>query len=110
MKNAKTRKDPVFHSDANRLKSEFVGLASHQLRTPLTTINWYVEMLRSGDAGKLTPKQKQALKKVDAEARTMVKLVNEMFSPNRTKNSCVVVCGPTRRRQTTPRRLRHANR
>ena len=38
------------------MKTEFVSLASHQLRTPLTSINWYAELMN--DEAKLTKTQK----------------------------------------------------
>jgi len=43
----------------DEMKTEFVAIASHQLRTPLTSIIWYLETLSSGELGKLNKSQKE---------------------------------------------------
>ena len=80
-----------------RKKKEFIGLASHQLRTPLTTINWYVEMLRSGDAGKLNTAQKKYLKEVDSGVHYMVRLINGLLEITNAEQGCVTICAPSAR-------------
>ncbi len=67
----------------DKAKTEFVSLASHQLRTPLTSINWYIEMLQSGDAGVLNDKQKEFLSEIYAGSRRMVALVNDLLNVSR---------------------------
>ena len=44
--------------DLDEAKSSFISIASHQLRTPLTSIRWYTEMLNSEDVGPLNENQK----------------------------------------------------
>lgn len=67
----------------DKAKSEFVYLASHQLRTPLSTIGWYLEMLLSRDAGPITKDQKTYLDEAYLSNRHMVELVNEMLDASR---------------------------
>lgn len=56
-------------------KNEFISLASHQMRTPLTAINWYTEMLLGGDAGKLSVKQKEYFTEVYNAGRRMNEII-----------------------------------
>lgn len=67
----------------DQAKTEFVSLASHQLRTPLTSIKWYTEMILTGDVGTTTPKQKKYLKEIYAGNQRMVELVNALLSVSR---------------------------
>jgi len=68
---------------ADRAKSEFVSLASHQLQTPLASINWYTEMLLGGQAGKLENKQKKYLEQIYRSSKRMVELVNSLLNISR---------------------------
>ncbi len=72
--------------EINRMKSEFVSVASHQLRTPLTSINWYIEILLSEDIGQLNKDQKEYLHNVYSGSQRMAELVNELLNVSRIEN------------------------
>ena len=67
----------------DRAKTEFVSLASHQLRTPLSIINWHSEMLSDPKVGKLNKKQKEYLNEVREGSFRMTKLVGALLNATR---------------------------
>jgi PAS domain S-box-containing protein len=62
-----------------RAKSEFVTLASHQLRTPISAISWISELLLSGDTSQLTSEQHQHITDIYESNKRMAALVSEML-------------------------------
>jgi signal transduction histidine kinase/HAMP domain-containing protein len=60
------------------LKSEFISLASHQLRTPLSAIRWYAELL-SDSAQAFSDEQKQYVDEIDRSVRRMIALLGSLL-------------------------------
>ena len=75
----------------DKAKTEFVSLASHQLRTPLSAINWYTEAILSESVGTLTPKQRQYNQEVYHASKRMVELVNALLNVSRIELGTFVV-------------------
>jgi signal transduction histidine kinase len=65
--------------ELDRLKDEFVGLVSHDLRTPLTSISGYVELLESDETGPLNDEQRSFLAIVSRNADRLLTLVNDLL-------------------------------
>ena len=64
---------------ANKMKSEFVTIASHQLKTPLSEINWELELLLSKNNVGLTEKQLEIIHTIEKSHQTMMRLVNDLL-------------------------------
>jgi signal transduction histidine kinase len=64
-------------------KSEFISIASHQLRTPLTIIKGYISMMLEGNFGKLTKKEMEPLKKVYLSNERLIRLVENLLNISR---------------------------
>ncbi len=76
-------RDITREKEIDRAKTEFVSLSSHQLRTPISSINWNTEMLLNGDAGPMNEKQMQFLKEVYSLSKRMIALINAFLDVSR---------------------------
>jgi len=65
---------------AMEIKSQFISIGSHELRSPLTLVSGYVEFIASGKAGELNDKQKECLGIVKTSTDRLVRLVNEVLN------------------------------
>jgi len=69
----------------NETKDDFISMASHQLRTPLTSVKGYTSMVLDGDAGKITRLQRRLLNQSFVSAQRMVYLISDLLNVSRLK-------------------------
>jgi len=67
----------------DKAKDEFVSMASHQLRTPLTSVKGYISMVLEGDAGKVSDMQTKLLSEAFTSSERMVHLINDFLNVSR---------------------------
>ncbi len=72
--------DVTQHKIVDKAKSEFVALATHQLRTPVAAIRWNVELLERSMRGAASEKQTNYLMKVGRNVTRMLALINDFLS------------------------------
>ncbi len=65
------------------IKSDFITVASHQLRTPISAIRWSLDTLLSGRAGDLSGKQREVINEAYQNNKFMVKVVNDLLKVSR---------------------------
>lgn len=66
-------------------KDDFVSMASHQLRTPLTSVKGNISLVLDGDAGKITGLQRQLLEQAFSSSQRMVYLIADLLNVSRLK-------------------------
>jgi signal transduction histidine kinase len=76
--------------EANRAKSDFLGVISHELRTPLNAIGGYAELIELGIHGPVTPKQTQALARIQTSQRHLLGLINSVLNYTRVEAGAVL--------------------
>ncbi|MCD6147788.1 HAMP domain-containing histidine kinase [bacterium] len=70
-------------AQANRLKSEFISIVSHQLRSPLSNMRWALEILMSGKMGKIEEKQLEYFSILKENSDRMRELVKDLLTVSR---------------------------
>jgi len=73
----------------DKLKDEFVGIASHELRTPMTAIKGFLWMLGAGKGGSLSDQQKHYLDKASQGTDRMLNLINDMLDVSRIESGAM---------------------
>ncbi|MBT4277285.1 GAF domain-containing sensor histidine kinase [Candidatus Falkowbacteria bacterium] len=87
---AKLRKMNKQLKKLDKAKSEFISIASHQLRTPITAIRGYLSMILEGDYGRLTKGPSEALRKVGKSSDRMAGLVEDLLNISRIESGRMV--------------------
>lgn len=72
-------------------KDEFISMASHQLRTPLTAIKGYLSMILDGDTGPVKPKQKDMIQQSFDGSQRMVYLIADLLNVSRMQTGKFVI-------------------
>ncbi len=77
--------------EIDRMKSDFISLASHQLRTPLSAIKTYSHMLLDGFMGDVSPAQRKALRTIVSASNRMNELISTLLNVSRIETGNVIV-------------------
>ncbi|MDD4653581.1 MAG: ATP-binding protein [Methanothrix sp.] len=75
----------------DEIKSEFISTASHELRTPITVINSYVEMFEGGMLGELTGIQREKVAIISSQIEHMIRLVEDMLDVSRLESKALKI-------------------
>lgn len=80
---SKLRASNVKLKALDETKDEFISMASHQLRTPLTSVKGYLSMVLEGDAGDINPQQRKLLEEAFTSSQRMVYLIGDFLNVSR---------------------------
>lgn len=84
-------RDISFEEEVDRMKSEFISLASHQLRTPLSAIQTYSNMLAAGYMGEVSNDQREALGTIINATDRMNELISMLLNITRMESGSIPV-------------------
>ncbi|MEO8911773.1 MAG: histidine kinase dimerization/phospho-acceptor domain-containing protein, partial [Candidatus Saccharimonas sp.] len=72
-------------------KDEFVSMASHQLRTPLTSVKGYISMVLEGDVGEISKEQRLLLSEAFTSSERMVHLIGDFLNVSRLQTGKFII-------------------
>lgn len=76
-------RDITRETEIDRMKTDFLSIAAHQLRTPLGNTRWNLEMLLAADFGEMRDSQKAVLEQVYTSNQRIIALVNDLLNVSR---------------------------
>lgn len=85
----RTANDKLIAMD--QTKDDFISMASHQLRTPLTSVKGYVSMVLEGDVGKVSAQQRKLLNQAFLSSQRMVYLIADLLNVSRLKTGKFII-------------------
>lgn len=77
--------------EVDEIKDEFISMASHQLRTPLTSMKGYVSMVLDGDTGPITDPQRGMLQQALNSSQRMVYLISDLLNVSRLRTGKFII-------------------
>jgi PAS domain S-box-containing protein len=77
--------------ESDKLKSDFISIASHQLRTPLSAINMYTRMLQDGLAGDISPEQQPYIQIILNSVERMNSLIDTLLNITRIEAGSIAI-------------------
>jgi signal transduction histidine kinase len=77
--------------ELDETKDDFISMASHQLRTPLTSVKGYISMVMEEDAGKITHMQREMLGQAFFSSQRMVYLIADLLNVSRLKSGKFII-------------------
>lgn len=84
-------RDITVENEVDRMKSEFISLASHQLRTPLSTVQTYAHMMDEDYMGEMNDDQRRALRTIISATNTMNELIGMLLNIARIESGSIAV-------------------
>jgi PAS domain S-box-containing protein len=84
-------RDITIEQEVDRMKSEFISLASHQLRTPLSAIKTYTHMMADGYMGELNAAQKKSLTTIIGASNRMNELISTLLNITRIESGTIAI-------------------
>lgn len=70
-------------AELDKLKAEYVSIASHELKTPINVILGYLQLMEEGIYGPMTDKQREVSGTIGAQARTLARLASQLLDVSR---------------------------
>jgi signal transduction histidine kinase len=70
-------------TELDKLKAEFVSVASHELKTPINVVLGYLGLLEEGIYGQLTPEQQKVLQTLEAQMQSLARLSKQLLDVSR---------------------------